>query len=94
MTHKDMFKSSHYNSLEDQIGGKHYRDMKIQPAEFINENNLQFAEGNAIKYICRHPHKGKRKDIEKAIHYLEMILERDYDKWITNNTTRKKSKRV
>jgi exonuclease VII small subunit len=53
--------------------------MRIQPAQFINENNLLFAEGNAIKYICRHKLKGKRKDIEKAIHYLEMILERDYD---------------
>ena len=78
MTNKDMFKSTHYNSLEDQIGGKHYRSMKIQPAEFINENKLLFAEGNAIKYICRHQSKGKAEDIEKAIHYLEMILERDY----------------
>tara|TARA_R100000655_G_scaffold84734_1_gene124400 strand:+ start:372 stop:533 length:162 start_codon:yes stop_codon:yes gene_type:complete len=52
--------------------------MKIQPAEFINENKLLFAEGNAIKYICRHRAKGKEKDIKKAIHYLEMILERDY----------------
>ena len=42
------------------------------------ENHLEFAEGNAIKYICRHKVKGKQKDIEKAIHYLEMILERDY----------------
>ena len=79
MTNKDMFKSSHYNYLEDQIGGKHYRSMKIQPAEFINENKLLFAEGNAIKYICRHQSKGKAEDIEKAMHYLEMILERDYD---------------
>jgi hypothetical protein len=79
MTHKDIFKGTIYNSLEDQIGGKHYRNMKIQPAEFINENKLLFAEGNAIKYICRHSVKGKRQDIEKAIHYLEMILERDYD---------------
>ena len=54
-------------------------DMKIQPAEFINENKLLFAEGNAIKYICRHQSKGKAEDIEKAMHYLEMILERDYD---------------
>ena len=53
--------------------------MKIQPAEFINENKLLFAEGNAIKYICRHQSKGKEQDIKKAIHYLEMILERDYD---------------
>ena len=79
MTDKNMFKSTTYNSLEDQVGGKHYRKMKIQPAEFINENKLLFAEGNAIKYICRHSSKGKAQDIEKAIHYLEMILERDYD---------------
>jgi hypothetical protein len=53
--------------------------LKIQPSEvFINENNLPFAEGNAIKYICRHRLKGKKEDILKAIHYLEMILERDY----------------
>ena len=37
-----------------QIGGSHYKDMKIQPSEFINDNKLLFAEGNAIKYICRH----------------------------------------
>ena len=79
MTDKNMFKGSIYNSLEEQVGGKHYRSMKIQPAEFINENKLLFAEGNAIKYICRHPHKGKQEDIKKAIHYLQMILERDYN---------------
>ena len=45
----------------------------------INKNKLLFAEGNAIKYICRHPHKGKQEDIKKAIHYLQMILERDYN---------------
>ena len=79
MTHKDMFKGTTYTSLSKQVDGSHYNHMKIQPAEFINENKILFAEGNAIKYICRHQKKGKRKDIEKAIHYLEMILERDYD---------------
>ena len=79
MTHKNIFKGTTYNSLEEQVGGKHYRPMKIQPAEFINENKLLFAEGNAIKYICRHSAKGKEQDIRKAIHYLEMILERDYN---------------
>ena len=78
MTNKDLFKGTTYNSLEEQVGGKHYRSMKIQPAEFINENKLLFAEGNAIKYICRHSHKGGVEDIDKAIHYLEMIKERDY----------------
>ena len=79
MTHKDIVKGSTYKSLQEQVGGKHYSSMKIQPAEFINENRLLFAEGNAIKYICRHQSKGKEQDIKKAIHYLEMILERDYN---------------
>jgi len=79
MTNKSMFKDLSYDSLNKQVDGTHYKGMKIQPAQFINENNLLFAEGNAIKYICRHKLKGKQKDIEKAIHYLEMILERDYD---------------
>ena len=78
MTNKYIFKGVEYDSLEKQVGGKHYKNMKIQPAEFINENKLLFAEGNAIKYICRHQSKGKADDIQKAIHYLEMILERDY----------------
>ena len=52
--------------------------MAIQPADFINKNKLLFAEGNAIKYICRHQSKGKLQDIKKAMHYLEMIIERDY----------------
>tara|TARA_B100000963_G_scaffold293119_1_gene263456 strand:- start:713 stop:955 length:243 start_codon:yes stop_codon:yes gene_type:complete len=79
MTDKQIFKGVIYDSLEKQVGGKHYKNFRIQPAEFINENKLLFAEGNAIKYICRHSVKGKEEDIRKAIHYLEMILERDYD---------------
>ena len=78
MTNKEIFKKATYDSLDKQVGGKHYQNMKIQPAEFINENKLLFAEGNAIKYICRHSIKGKEEDVRKAIHYLEMILERDY----------------
>ena len=61
-----------------QIGGSHYSSMKIQPSEFINKNNLPFAEGNAIKYLCRHKQKGQKQDLEKAIHFIEMIIERDY----------------
>ena len=64
---------------DKQIGGSHYQKYKIQPSKFVIENELLYPEGCAIKYICRHQSKGKRQDIEKAIHYLEMILERDYD---------------
>ena len=83
---------SKYKNLEEklgaykkQIGGSHYKDMKVQPAQFINDNKLLFAEGNAIKYICRHKHKGEVQDLEKAKHYIDMIIERDYgpqESWI------------
>ena len=66
------------DTYKKQIGGSHYRKMKIQPSKFINDNKLLFAEGNAIKYICRHAHKGGKEDLKKAIHYIEMIIERDY----------------
>jgi hypothetical protein len=62
-----------------QVGGSHYKKYKIQPSRFINDNKILFAEGNAIKYICRHQDKGGRQDLEKAIHYIQMILERDYN---------------
>ncbi len=62
-----------------QIGGTHYKKYKIQPSRFINDNKILFAEGNAIKYICRHQDKGKKQDLLKAIHYIEMIIERDYE---------------
>ena len=60
------------------VEGSHYMYMEIQPAQFINKNKILFAEGNAIKYICRHSEKGGLQDIDKAIHYLEMVKERDY----------------
>jgi hypothetical protein len=63
---------------EKQVGGNHYQTMKIQPAEFINKNKMLFAEGNAIKYICRHINKGGEQDLQKAKHYIDMIIERDY----------------
>ena len=67
------------NPYDKQIAGSHYQGFKIQPSKFVIENNMLFPEGCVIKYIGRHQSKGKRQNIEKAIHYLEMILERDYD---------------
>ena len=66
------------SAYKKQIGGSHYSRFAIQPSKFINENKLLFAEGNAIKYICRHAHKAGKEDLKKAIHYIEMIIERDY----------------
>ncbi len=63
---------------ETQVGGDHYRLFKIQPVDFIGANRLPYAEGCVIKYVCRHRAKGGRQDIEKAIHYLQLILEAEY----------------
>lgn len=63
---------------EKQVGGDHYKGMAVQPSEYIYRNKLGWYEGNAVKYITRHGVKGGRKDIEKAIHYLELLLEAEY----------------
>jgi hypothetical protein len=61
-----------------QVGGTHYQSMVIQPSEFINKNNIPFAEGNAIKYLCRHKQKNQKQDLLKAKHYIDMAIDRDY----------------
>ena len=63
---------------KSQVGGAHYRDFAIQPSEFIHRNRIGFLEGNVIKYVCRHAAKNGRQDIEKAIHYLQLLLEWEY----------------
>ena len=66
-------------ATDRQVGGDHYKTCKIQPVDYIVENNLTFLEGNVVKYITRHRRKGEgAKDIEKVIHYCELILEKDY----------------
>ena len=61
-----------------QIGGDHYKNFKIQPIEYIEANDLTYSEGNIIKYVTRSSKKGGAKDIHKAIHYCEIILEKVY----------------
>ena len=65
------------STYDKQIAGSHYKKFAIQPSKFVNDNKLLFAEGNAIKYICRHSQKNGKEDLEKAMHYIEMIIERD-----------------
>ena len=61
-----------------QVGGNHYKNFKIQPAEFCYYNEIPYLEATAIKYLCRHRDKNKAQDIKKAIHFLELILEYEY----------------
>ena len=60
---------------ETQIGGSHYSNMAIQPIEFIHKNNLSFIQGNIIKYVCRYKSKGGIEDLNKAKHYIDLLIE-------------------
>jgi hypothetical protein len=65
-------------ATDTQVGGSHYKDMAIQPVDYIHKNNLSYLEGNVIKYITRHRSKGGKADVEKALHYCQLILELVY----------------
>jgi len=63
------------NPLEVQVGGAHYKDLAIQPVEYVYHNNIGYFEGNVIKYVTRWRDKGGVVDLEKAKHYIEMLIE-------------------
>lgn len=67
------------SALDIQQGGSHYKTLTIQPVEYINANNLSFFQGNVVKYTTRYKDKKGAEDLKKAIHYLQMILEFEYD---------------
>ena len=64
-------------SLETQIAGQHYKNQKIQPIEYILENELPFIEGNIVKYITRWREKGGIEDLKKVKHYVEILMEHE-----------------
>lgn len=66
------------SAFDKQVGGNHYKNMAIQPTEFCQKNKLNFCESVVIKYVCRHQDKNGRQDLEKAIHFLEMLIEMEY----------------
>lgn len=65
-------------ALNKQEGGNHYKDMKIQPVEFITANKIPYLPANVIKYVSRYTNKNGAEDIKKAIHYCQLILELEY----------------
>jgi hypothetical protein len=67
------------SALDKQEGGTHYKDLAIQPVEYIQKNNLSYLQGNVIKYITRYNKKNSPiDDLNKAKHYIDLILELEY----------------
>jgi UDP-3-O-acyl-N-acetylglucosamine deacetylase len=63
------------SALDVQVSGSHYKDLAIQPVEYIHANNIPYMEGNVIKYVSRWRAKNGIKDLEKAKHYIELLIE-------------------
>ena len=66
------------SALDTQVAGSHYKDMVIQPVEFITRNNIGFLPGCVIKRVCRYRAKAGAQDLRKAIHELQLLLELEY----------------
>ena len=62
-------------ALDKQVAGNHYKQFKIQPAEFCYYNNIPYLEATAIKYLCRWRDKGGIQDLEKAKHFIDLLIE-------------------
>ena len=63
------------SALDKQPGGNHYKDFAIQPVEFIFQNKIPFIEANVIKYLLRWRNKNGLEDLEKAKHYIDLLIE-------------------
>ena len=63
------------NPLLQQVGGDHYKKLKIQPAQYCHANNMPFIEGCIIKYATRWRDKGGIKDLEKIKHFVDILIE-------------------
>ena len=57
------------------MGGGHYKELPIQPVEYIHANSIGYFEGNVIKYVSRWRDKGGFADLQKAKHYIELLIE-------------------
>lgn len=63
------------SALDTQVGGDHYKKLKIQPMQYSMDNKLDACQHTAIKYITRFRDKGGIADLEKAKHVIDMLIE-------------------
>lgn len=70
----DLAKGVH-EANQMQIGGDHYKGLKIQTWDYITANDLGYLEGCVIKYVSRWKKKNGVEDLRKAEHYLAKLIE-------------------
>ena len=63
------------SALNKQPGGTHYKQMAIQPVQYIHANGLGYCEANIVKYVSRWRGKNGLEDLLKARHYIDLLIE-------------------
>lgn len=74
----DVTVSETTGALDVQVGGNHYKKFKIQPIEFIHANDLNFFQGNIIKYATRYKDKNGIEDLKKVKHYVDLLIQLEF----------------
>jgi hypothetical protein len=59
---------------DKQVGGSHYKT-NIEPWDAITDWGLGYLDGSAVKYLSRWHKKGGVQDLEKAVHFLQKLIE-------------------
>ena len=75
-----IFDESWDDPLTAQVGGSHYKNLAMQPVEYITANNLSYLQGSVIKYVTRYQNKNGVEDLQKAIHFIKMMIQEEEDK--------------
>lgn len=66
--------------LDEQVGGSHYKDCAIQPAEFVHANKVPYLEGSIIYYVFRWRNKNGIEDLKKARHTIDLLIQLEESK--------------
>ena len=73
---KILDEANNIDGKRKQIGGDHYAKHSIQPWDIIREYELDYFEGNALKYLLRQK-DNRLEDLQKAAHYLEECIKNE-----------------
>ena len=68
------------SAKDHQVGGDHYKKMKIQPIDYIMANQMPFCEASIVKYVSRWRDKNGIQDLRKAKQLIDFIIEDEIEK--------------
>jgi hypothetical protein len=63
------------DSTTDKINPNHYKQGNIEVIDFILDQEMNYLEGNIIKYVSRYKRKNGLEDLEKARWYIEELID-------------------